>query len=899
MPRTVVCKRFAALALSSTALAALAIPHGAMAQETPAPDEPPAGTESEVVGNVIVVTAAPRRGEVIGDIPPETELDAADVASYGASSVEDLLTAISPQTGSARGRGSGGRPIILLNGQRISGFRELRDLPPEAIERVQVFPEELALRYGYRPDQRVVNFILRENFASFVGEVEHGRSTQGGYNASELEATLTRIGQNGRLNIDVEYEPGSALFESERGIVQSRLDEPGFVDNGEFRTLIGETDTFEVNANYNRRFGDTMSATLSGEVSRTDTTLRLGLPGTSLTIPASSPFARIGANETIFRLLPAVGGTLDRFSDTLDAEAGLSVNGQIDDWRWSLTGNYSSSESDTATDRSDLSTLVTRIAAGDPSLDPFARDLGLGLGFTVDRSHSVSQNADANATIAGSPLAMPAGPVTISATSGFEWRAIDSEAERSGVISVADLSRERLFARANVDIPIASRSNLVLGFLGDLSINGNIGYADLSDFGGLVEYGYGLNWEPLDGLSILASVIGEEAAPSVQQLGDPVIVTPNVSVFDFTTGQSVLIDRTTGGNPNLAAEERRDFKLGVNYRFGDNPEVRLSGEYVRNRSENVTASFPLLTPEIEAAFPDRVTRDAFGNLLAVDARPVTFSEVRSERIRYGINLSGRIGSDDDEEEGGWRGRRGGGGEGRGRRGRGQGASDAPSSDGTPASDGTPSPDGEAQPEGAAPQGEQANRGEGTPRSEGRRGGGRGPMGFMRGGRGGGGGGRWQLSLYHTYRLDETVLIRPGIPELDLLDGSVTSGSSPTARHSVELEGGMFLGGIGFRLSGEYSGAARIDGSGLPGSSDLFFDDIVTFNLRAFFNFGSRPGIVEDMPFLAGSRLALRVDNIFGGVQRITDQNGDVPLAYQPGFVDPRGRYVELSFRKRF
>ena len=86
---------------------------------------------------------------------------------------------------------------------------------------------------------------------------------------------------------------------------------------------------------------------------------------------------------------------------------------------------------------------------------------------------------------------------------------------------------------------------------GDLSINGNIGYADLSDFGGRVEYGYGLNWEPLDGLSILASVIGEEAAPSVQQLGDPVIVTPNVSVFDFTTGQSVLIDRTTGGNPLL------------------------------------------------------------------------------------------------------------------------------------------------------------------------------------------------------------------------------------------------------------------------------------------------------------------------------------------------------------
>lgn len=812
-------------------------------------------------GDVIVVTGERLAGEVIGDIPPETELDEGDIAGYGASSLGDLLEAIAPDTGSARGRGGGGRPVVLLNGQRVSGFRELRDLPPEAILRVQVFPEELALRYGYRPDQRVVNFILKPNFASISGEIEHGRSTAGGFAQSEIEATLTRIDSAGRLNVDLEYQPSGAILESERGIVQSRVDDEGLVDIGDFRTLRPEQDRFELNASYNRRLTETISATLSAEHTRTDSLALLGLPGTSLTVPATGPFARQADDETLFRYLPAAGGALERDTRTRNSEAGLTVNGQFGEWRWSLTGNYARAETRTVTERSDLSGLAARIAAGDPGLDPFAADLGRGFGPTRDRAESLTQNVDANATIAGSPLLLPAGPVTVSATGGYDLRTIDSESRQGGVVSTADLSRSRGFARATAELPLTSRRDDVLAAIGDVSVNANIGYGELSDFGGLFEYGYGIRWEPVEGLSLLASVIGEETAPSVSQLGAPRIVTPNVSLFDFATGESVLIERISGGNPALLPEKRRDFKLTANYRFGDDPEIRLLGEYIRNRSENVSADFPLLTPEIEAAFPGRVTRDAAGNLVSLDARPVDFAETRGERIRYGASLSGEFGGGDER-----RGRRR---EGGGRRG------------------------DQTQSGGAGSGGDRQS-------GEGRRRGPRSPMGMLRGrGRGGDGNGRWRLSVYHTYRIEETVLIRPGVPELDLLGGSVTGGSAPLSRHGVELEGGVFLNGIGIRVSGEYTGAARVEGGGLPGSSDLFFGDLATLGLRAFFNFDSRPGLVEDVPFLAGSRLALRIDNLFGGVRRVEDANGNVPLAYQPGYLDPQGRYVELSFRKRF
>ena len=83
----------------------------------------------------IVITGAKPRGSVVGDIPPENTLDARDVRATGASNINELLDTLAPQIGSSQGRG-GERPVLLLNGQRIASFREMRDIPTEAIQRV-------------------------------------------------------------------------------------------------------------------------------------------------------------------------------------------------------------------------------------------------------------------------------------------------------------------------------------------------------------------------------------------------------------------------------------------------------------------------------------------------------------------------------------------------------------------------------------------------------------------------------------------------------------------------------------------------------------------------------------------------------------------------------------------
>ena len=180
-------------------------------------------------------------------------------------------------------------------------------------------------------------------------------------------------------------------------------------------------------------------------------------------------------------------------------------------------------------------------------------------------------------------------------------------------------------------------------------------------------------------------------------------------------------------------------------------------------------------------------------------------------------------------------------------------------------------------------------------------GGGGGRGFGGGGFGGGGGqpSRWNIALYHTYRIQEEILIRPGVPVLDLLNGSATSSNGGASRHEVELSGGLFHKGFGLRLQGTYKSGTTANGTGLPGSNDLRFSDLASISTFLFVNLDQQARVVKALPLLKGSRVTFRIENILNDILDVRDQNGNVPLGYQPGYIDPRGRVFELSFRKRF
>lgn len=864
-------RRFALLPLLAMAAPAFAQTEPAQPAAEPgsaAPSDTAASADDDLDAHddsEIVVVATKLTGQVDAPQPPLITLNEEDIASYGAGSITELIQALGTQTSSSRGRGDG-FPIMLINGQRISSFREMRNLPPEAIRRMEVLPEEVALKFGYPPNQRVVNMILKENFASKTVSLEYHRPTDGGFDTFNGEASLFKTTGKGRLNLTVSADDTSPLTESERGVAQQvpagTVLVPTDLNPGDYRTLIADSKNFGFNGTWTTPLGQGANAaglTLNAAASRADTTSYSGLPTVTLVGP--------GGGAGAYRYIP---DPLMRRSRTDTYQAGLNLNKGLGQWRMTATVDATTATTTTLIDRrpvqSTLDGLVAQAFAGTLSPTgplPALTDPG------QDSARVKSNSVTSLVTLMGRPFSWAAGDASLTVRGGFAYTGLKSMDSRTGGGQV-ELDRGDLSGGINFGLPLTSRKNNVLGGIGDISLNLSAGLNRLSDFGSLYDYSAGVTWGITDKLNFQASYIVNEAAPSLANLGNPQIVTDNVAVFDFSTGnptsgQTVLVRTITGGNPNLVKEKQRDLKFSANWQLPFLRNSSLQVEYIRNNSDDVTNGFPLLTPAIEAAFPGRVTRVG-GALTQIDQRPVTFDKVTSSRLRYGFNVSGTLGKAPPQRQGGFGGM---GGPGGGPRGPGGGFGGPGGGGGGPRGPGG---------------------GFGGP------GGGGGPRGP--GGMFGGGQqqqqGRWNLSVFHTVRFDETVRIAPGGPELNLLEGDALSGGG-VSRHSLEVEGGAFYRGLGFRFNGSWAAPTHVRSL----TSDLRFGSAFKVDLRAFVNFDQKPKIVKAVPFLKGARLSLEIDNLFNARQRITDANGNVPLSYQPDLVDPRGRVIGIDFRKQF
>ena len=793
--------RFAFLSALLAGVSAPALAQEAAPAAAPAEAVHPEDADEEE----IVVTGQRERGAVIGDIKPEVQLNPADIRSYGVSSVAELLTELSPQTRSVQGRG--GSSLVLLNGLRVSSFAEIRDIPAEAIQRVDILPEEVALKYGFAADQKVVNIVLRRRFRATTVELTDKLATDGGANTPEAELSLLRITPDGRFNLAGEYSRTGNILEKDRNI---RLDDDAVFDQRPFRTLLPSSSQASLNAIYARGIAEGVSATINGRVERDDSRTLLGLSA------------------------DGAGPLIVQNNDTLNTHLGSTINGAISGWQWTFTGNYDRVETETKTS------------------------------VTADRAKSTQSTLGGDFSINGTPFTLPAGAASFAVRLNTSTSDFESRSTRGGIANQGDVHRDIGGGRVNLDLPITSRDRGVLGFLGNLSINGNAEVQRLSDYGSLYTYGVGSTWSPFRVLNLVASYTNEDGAPTAQQLGNPIVVTPGVRVFDLVTNQSAIVTHITGGNPGLLADSREVFKLGATLRPFSDQDLSITANYTSSKTRNLIGSLSFPTADIQAAFPDRFIRDGDGNLVQIDARPVNFFSEKTEQLRWGINFSKRI---QDSTADRFR---------------------ALAQAGRIQFPGRPGGGAGGPPPGERPQG--AGPGGGG-------GGGRGPGGF--GGGPGGGGGRIQFALYHTWHFKDEVLVRPGGPLIDLLNGGSLGRGGGQPTHEIEAQAGITRNGLGARLSANWQSATTVDsGTGLA-EDRLRFGDLTTINFRLFANLGGIPELVADHPWLRGTRLTVSVDNIFNQRQRVTDATGTTPVNYQPDLLDPTGRTIRVSFRKLF
>lgn len=938
--------------LSSLMLSAS--PAALHAQETPQAET---DAEADDLGEEIVVQGQAERGSIPGDIKPEQQLGPAEIRSYGVTSVAELLDALAPQTNAG-----GGPPVVLLNGKRISGFQEIRDLPTEAIQRTDILPEETALKFGYPANQKVVNIVLRQRFRAYTGEVRGGTTTEGGRENGSVNAAVLRIRGDNRFTLDVKYGTAARLLESQRDILPTtpglpysltgnvtganggEIDPalsalagstvsvaavPGSAASGapaladfvaganaasvsdlaRYRTLSSGTENFAVNATLARTLPGDISGSFNARLETGSSDSLQGLPALALALAEGNPYSPFASQTQLYRYL-ADTGALTQGSETTNIHLGTTLNGEIKPWRWSFTGSYDHSDTSTRTDRGiDAAALQSAVNAG--SVNPFGTIPGSLLGTRLtDTAEARSSTLAGDLLFSGPLFSLPAGRVTSSVRLGGIIDRFESESLRGGIARSTDFGREIGSGQVNIDLPIASRRAGVLSAIGDLSVNANAGVQYLSDFGTLSTLGYGVRWAPIPEVRFIASLSNDKTAPSGQQINNPQLLTPNVPVFDYLTGQTVFVSQIGGGNPALQESNRKVLRLGVTVKPFEKPDLTLTASYTRSKTDNPIAGFPEPTPQIEAAFPQRFLRDADGNLIQIDTRPINFASARNSQLRWGVNFSVPLKSTLQKQIEAWR------------------AAGAKPDD-RPAAltdmmrereermrrrqaegRGQPGQGGEGRDGGRPP----SDGGERGPRGEGGFGGPGGPGGFggpggpgggggggprFGGGRGGGGGGRLQFGLYHTWRFTDSILIAPGVPKLDLLDGAATGSNGGTSRHQIEAQAGYNNNGLGARLSVNWRSATRVDGALGAADSTLRFGDLATADLRLFADLGQMRSLVREHPFFRGSRITLSITNLLDSKQTVRDATGMTPLRYQPDYLDPLGRAVTISFRKLF
>ena len=754
--------------------------------------------------NTIFVTGAKPRGSVIGNIPPESTLTSRDIQATGANDITELLDAIAPQVGSAQGRG-GERPVMLLNGERVSSFRELRDIPTEAISRLEILPEEVALKYGYPADQKVVNIVLRSRFRSTNALLSGKAATEGGYSAGAADVTRLMIGEKGRTTVNFHAQGNGMLTEDERDILLDETSPDGANESDLLaaRSLIGTKRDVRGSVTLNRELGS-VAATGNFELEHVD--------GKSL----------IGLGETLLE-------PLARNTSTDTAHAGGVLNGSAGNWHWTVTGN---ADAERAVTKTDVDGQDER-----------------------NRSRTTTLSGDLDAMANGKLFALPAGDAEATFHVGASTLHLDGESDRGPIETSTSLGRTTGNATANFDLPISRRNSGFAG-IGNLSLNANGAVEQLSDFGTLTTIGAGANWSPVKRLNLITSWTREEGAPSIHQLGDPLLQTPDTRIFDFTTGETVLVTAITGGNPNLDADRRTVFKLGGNWQPLENTDLRLRADYVHSTIDSPISNFPGPTAELEEAFPERFLRDADGDLVSVDLRPVNYEKSRRDTLRLGFDFSKPLKSAPPSQAAiaAFRARR-----------EASGGGSADENVGPPNSD---------APQAAPSQG-----------------------GFRGGGRFGGGrrGGRLTFSITDDITLVDDVTIRDDL-KLDYLHGDALGQAGGRPRHEVEARAGYFNNGLGARLSANWRSGTDVNTSD---GDDLRFSPLATFDLRLFANLGQRFDLVAKHPWLRGSSLRFEVNNIFDSKPKVRDAFGNVPLNYQPDLLDPLGRTITITFRKLF
>lgn len=794
-----------------------------------------------------IVVTANRRGEA--KVAAETEFGEEEIASRGADSIQDLLTRLAPFID-----GSGEEPVILINGKPAGFDRSILSYPAEALDRLAVLKPDAAALYGEPAGRRVVNLVLKKKFAMLNADAGADFATAGGQYGGTLSVRRTAINGDMRWNAQARVGADSAFRKTARTIPRQSgvFDSVGFIsapgggeidpalslaagqrvtaaaippgalagppglddfiatagvlhpaDPNRFETLQSSRRNAALGLGVTRPLGD-FSVALNLDANRRSSDGLRGLPMASVVLPAGHPWSPFADDVVLTR--PFAGErALRADNEATSLGASLTLTGNIRGWQTSLAASYAQSWANNFLESGvDVARVQQLIDDRDPAFNPYGLwDEGL---MIATRSRTKGQNLSARLNVRKTVIDLPAGPLTwnLTANSGRNRTQSQQSDAAGNLIASNGVTRSQSSGLMSLSIPISRGGGTEAGWLGDLTVDLSANAQVMTDSRARKGFGGNVSWSPWPVLQLRGGIDYADAAPSFDQLDAPIVTTIN-RIFDYARQEIAEPVWVTGGNPDLTRGRRQSLTFTATVRPLGNQILTLNLGYRQSVTKGGVAAFPELTPAIEAAFPERVTRDAAGRLVAVDARAINLTRDANADLSTGVALRLALG----------------GGEGRS-----ETAKD--------------------------------------------------PL-------------QLNLSINHGMRLKSELQTRPGVPVIDQLRAGGQS------RHSLSFQASIGRRGIGGNLSGSWSSPGRLRG----GDEVFVFKPPLKLNLSAFIEPDRIFAVPDKKGVMSGLKLSVDINDLLSGYRRVTREDGTVPAGYSRNEIEPLGRTVRLTVRKKF
>ncbi len=591
-----------------------------------------------------------------------------------------------------------GATLNLLNGHRLAGLGTVStqadptSIPIAAIERVEILTDGASSTYGSDAVAGVVNVILRRDLDGIDLRGTYGLAD--GYNEKNISVVAGKTWSSGFAMIGYQYFENTELSGGDRSYVTSNL--AGFPGGFDTRSAFALTPNVNVNgqdfnwngtsftpglvrydaardsslvpsskrhsaiANFRQGIGSSVVLFGDANYGNIQTAVLSPAAATTMTITSANPYFQspiAGATSATinYRFNREYGSTKN--SNSVEYYGGrLGADIDIGDkWHGQIFANYQHGFAEVLQGGGvsiDGAALNSALASTNPAtaFDPFT---GRTSAATLQAIRSGSLNTPASnqtvfqvlGKIDGTVVSLAGGDVR--AALGVEFRretfygSIDQSTPTVPNVTRAGGGRSIKSIYGELYIPLVSSANAVPGVY-SLVINGTLRHDDYNDVGGTTNPKVGLQYSPIEELTLRANYSKSFRAPNLSDIyatDSRAQYIEGINVPDFFNpvapgprngNYNILL--LAGGNANLQPETASTYSIGADLKPADN--IRVSATYYNIQYQNVIniAAGAFSNPDLFSRFitpnPTQAQVDAaVAQLPAIWGVPIPASQI--------------------------------------------------------------------------------------------------------------------------------------------------------------------------------------------------------------------------------------------------------------------------------